>query len=98
ISPTSTSTNVIPVMIRIAVNMVSIGWAKVEPWGGSHQCMDVSLFRREREVCGLRIAARHRHRRRLHPVLLVPRLERVDPRRQARDAEGALGARGCEER
>src|SRR4029077_1990137 len=42
ISPASTSTNAIPVMIRIAMNRPSIGPANVEPLSGSHQCMGLS--------------------------------------------------------
>src|SRR5437773_9360565 len=42
INPTATSTNAMPVMIRIARNRPSIGPVNVEALGGSHQCMGLS--------------------------------------------------------
>src|SRR2546428_539028 len=66
-SPASTSTNAIPVMIRIAMNNPSIGPANVDPFSGSHQCMvqppSFSSLRCEREVLCLRLAPGHRHGR-----------------------------------
>src|SRR5712691_11112717 len=44
-SPASTSTNVIPVMIRIATYMRSIAGANVDAWGGSHQFMTGPPYR-----------------------------------------------------
>src|SRR2546422_8618915 len=81
IKPDSTTTNAMPVMIRIAMKRPSIGPANVEPLGGSHQCMERSSFSslgREAEVPRLRLAARHGHGGGLRAVLLVPRLDRSE--------------------
>src|SRR5258708_30483078 len=82
ISPSSTSTKAMPVMIRIAMNRPSIGPAKVEPLSGSHQRMElssVSSLGREAEIRRLGLAPRHRHRGGVRAVLLVPRLDHVGP-------------------
>src|SRR5436309_5810271 len=92
-SPTSTKTNVIPVMMRIAVNIQSMGAANVEACGGSHQVMErLPLFRREGQVRRLRLRRLHRHRRRLRAVLLMPRLDRIRPGGKALDAVAAVRA------
>src|SRR5256885_9116949 len=95
IKPDSTTTNAMPVMIRIAMKRPSIGPANVEPLGGSHQCMERSSFSslgREAEVPRLRLAARHGHGGGLRAVLLVPRLDRVRPGRQPADGVAPVGA------
>src|SRR3989475_10437720 len=101
-SPASTSTNAIPVMIRIAMNNPSIGPANVDPFSGSHQCMvqppSFSSLRCEREVLCLRLAPGHRHGGGLCPVLLMPRLDRIRPRRQPLDREAAVRAAHAVER
>src|SRR5213082_2086806 len=101
INPTSTSTNAIPVMIKIARNRPSIGPVNVEALSGSHQRMglsSVSSLGGEAEVRRLRLAPRHRHGRGLHAVLLVPGLDRVGPGRETLDREAAVRARDGEER
>src|SRR5205823_10941469 len=95
-NPTSTTTSAIPVMIRIARNSPSMGPAKVEAAGGSHQCMRrvlLALVRGESEVGRLALGARHGNCRRLCAELLMPRFDGVRPRRQALDREAAVRAR-----
>src|SRR5256885_6205069 len=91
-SPTSTITNAIPVMMRIARNSVSIGPANVDPASGSHQRMRslLALVRGEGEVGRLAFGARDGHGRRLRAELLMPCLDRIGARRQALDREAAV--------
>src|SRR5437763_16195710 len=101
INPTSTSTNAMPVMIRIARNRPSIGPVNVEALSGSHQCIglsSVSSFTREAEVRRLGLASRHRHAGGLRAVLLMPRLDRVRPGRQTLEREAPVRAAHAEER
>src|SRR5213596_2050512 len=101
INPTSTSTNAMPVMIRIAKKRPSIGPANVEALSGSHQRMrrsSVSSLGGEAEIRRLRLAPRQRHGRGLRAVLLVPGLDRVGPGREPLDREAAVRARDGEER
>src|SRR2546429_7443434 len=100
INPTSTSTNAMPVMIRIAKKRPSIGPANVEALSGSHQRMrrsSVSSLGGEAEIRRLRLAPRHRHRRGLRAVLLVPLLDLVRPRRHPLPAERAAAAAHADE-
>src|SRR5438093_11402388 len=95
INPTSTSTNAMPVMIRIARNRPSIGPVNVEAFSGSHQCIglsSVSSFTREAEVRRLGLASRHRHAGGLRPILLMPRLDRVRHPRQTLERGPPVGA------
>src|SRR5438874_9069034 len=92
-SLTSTTTNAIPVMIRIARNSPSIGPANVDPASGSHQRMGrvlLALPRGESEVGRLARGAGHSHRRRLRAELLVPCFDRIRARRQSFDREAAV--------
>src|SRR5207244_11894666 len=101
INPTSTSTNAMPVMIRIAKKRPSIGPANVEALSGSHQRMrrsSVDLLGGEAEVRRLRLAPRHRHRRRLRAVFLLPRLDRVGAGRKSLDRKRAVRPRDRKER
>src|SRR5947207_16019819 len=101
INPTSTSTNAMPVMIRIARNRPSIGPVNVEALTGSHQRIglsSVSSFTREAEVRRLGLASRHRHAGGLRPVPLVPRLDGVGPWRQALEREAPVRTAHPEER
>src|SRR3989440_13053936 len=101
ISPTSTSTNAIPVMIRIAMNRPSTSPANVEPLSGSHQFIGLSSVGSlggEAEIRRLRLAPRHRHGGGLRAVLLVPGLDGVGAGRKPLDREAAVGPRDREER
>src|SRR2546430_14829065 len=100
INPTSTSTNAMPAMIRIAKKRPSIGPANVEALSGSHQRMrrsSVSSLGGEAEIRRLRLAPRPRPRRRLRAVLLVPGLDRARPPRQPLDGERAAAPAHAEE-
>src|SRR6266508_4402907 len=91
-NPTSTTTNAIPVMMRIARNSASIGPANVDPASGSHQRMRLSsrLVRGEGEVGRLTLGSRDRHGRRLCAELLMPCFDRIRSRRQSLDREAAV--------
>src|SRR5436309_13382286 len=101
INPTSTSTNAMPVMIRIARNRPSIGPVNVEALSGSHQCIglsSVSSFTREAEVRRLGLTSLHRHAGGRRTVLLMPRLDRVCPGRPVVGGEAPVAADPAERR
>src|SRR5437899_10415424 len=94
INPASTTTNAIPVMIRIAMNRPSMGPANVDALSGSHQCMTgpPPLVRGEGEILSLGRAGSDAHRRGLGAVLLVPRFDAIRARGRTLDAEAAAVA------
>src|SRR2546425_5603861 len=101
-SPASTSTNAIPVMIRIAMNNPSIGPANVAPYSGSHNGMvqppSFSSLRCNREVLCFRLAPGPGAGGGLCPVPPRPGLDRIRPGRQPFDREAAVRAAHAVER